>query len=58
MKDLLKAMRKEIELREADQAVVSGYEVQEKSSEGQRSYGKKGHVNSATALLARQQKPR
>ncbi|CAB4022835.1 TNF receptor-associated factor 3 [Paramuricea clavata] len=55
MKELLEAMTKEIELREAHHAVITTSEGQERKSEGGKPYTKKGpYGNSfAAALLAR-----
>ncbi|CAB4031805.1 Hypothetical predicted protein, partial [Paramuricea clavata] len=57
MKELLEAMTKEIELREAHHAVITTSEGQERKSEGGKPYTKKRLYgnSSAAALLARQQ---
>jgi phytoene/squalene synthetase len=57
MKELLEAMTKEIELREAHHAVITTSEGQERKCEGGKPYTKKGPFgnSSAAALLARQQ---
>jgi hypothetical protein len=56
-KELLEAMTKEIELREAHHAVITTSEGQERKSEGGKPYTKKGPYgnSSAAELLARQQ---